>query len=72
MATIEYIPKEGLDKKYDSFWNQTDSCAGFEVSDNCPYRYEEMELVTFTPQECIDKKMVGCDKLVAYTRFNKR
>ena len=23
--------------------------AGFEVSENCPWRYEEMELVTFTP-----------------------
>jgi hypothetical protein len=31
-----------------------------------------MELITFTPQECIDGRIVGCEKLVAYARFNKQ
>jgi len=31
-----------------------------------------MELVTFTPQECMDGRIEGCEQLVSYARFNKR
>ena len=72
MSTIEYVPKMKSTSRVDAVWQQVDSCAGFEIQESCPYRYEEMELVTFTPQECIDKKISGCDKLVSYSRYNKR
>lgn len=58
--------------KAGSYWNQTDSCAGFSVADSCPWRYEEMLLVTYTPIECLDGELTGCDDLVAYARFNIR
>lgn len=31
-----------------------------------------MELVTYTPQECVNSTISGCEYLVAYARFNKR
>lgn len=42
------------------------------MPEDCPYRYEEMELVTFTPIECLDNTVKGCDNVVSYARFNKR
>ena len=53
-------------------WQETADCAGFEVPDDCPWRYEEMELVTFTPEVCLSKDVKGCDHIVPYARFNKR
>lgn len=72
MSTIEYIPAPGYNNRTNAVWEQIDSCAGFEVSDDCPYRYSEMELNTFTPQECISGLIVGCENLVAYARYNKQ
>lgn len=31
-----------------------------------------MDLITFTPLECLNNQVLGCDQLVAYARFNKR
>jgi len=28
------------------------TCSGFDVSPKCEWRYSEMELVTYTPNEC--------------------
>jgi hypothetical protein len=28
-----------------------------------------MEIVSFTPNDCLVNKELGCDKLVAYARF---
>jgi hypothetical protein len=53
MSTIEFIPSRGSNNRTNAVWQQIDSCAGFEVSPDCPYRYSEMELITFTPQECM-------------------
>ena len=53
MGSIEYIPAPGMANRTNAYWEQIDACAGFEVSPDCPYRYSEMELITFTPQECI-------------------
>lgn len=70
MNTIEYIPAPGISNRTNAIWSQIDSCAGFEVSDDCPYRYSEMELITFTPLECQDGSIDGCENLTAYARFN--
>ena len=51
-------------------WHQSEHCAGFNVSDNCPWRYEEMELIRYTPSECLSQgKHMGCEELVTYARF---
>lgn len=49
MGTIPYIPASGKNTSDGAFWSQIDSCAGFEVSPNCPLRYTEMQLITYTP-----------------------
>jgi hypothetical protein len=73
MQTVEMVPKYGNTYNVsdeDPFWRQTDSCAGFAVSDDCPWRFEEMQLVTFTPDVCLSGEIVGCEYLVAYARIN--
>ena len=59
MATIKSIPKPrnpqimSLDpqntdaQENELFWQQNDDCAGFKVSQDCPFRAQEMELVTY-------------------------
>ena len=70
MGNITSIPSE--DNATIPYWTQTDECAGFEVSSDCPWRYEEMDLVTYTPIECVQENITACQFLVAYARFNKR
>ena len=72
MAEIAYIPKADSNSSVDAAWVQKDSCAGFSVSDSCPWRYEEMDLISFIPSECLNFKVEGCDQLVSFARFNKR
>jgi hypothetical protein len=31
------------------YWEHTENCAGFKVSDDCEWRYEEMSLISYTP-----------------------
>ena len=42
-------------------WAQTKECAGFVVSEDCPWRYEEMSLIGYTPAECFEDPSMGCD-----------
>ncbi|CDW71083.1 adenylyl cyclase [Stylonychia lemnae] len=72
MGSIAYVPSQGTNSSVNPIWKQTDACSGFQVSDDCPYRYEEMDLISFIPQQCIDFEIKGCDQLVSYARFNKR
>jgi hypothetical protein len=58
LSDIKSIPSQTGDSTY---WSQTSSCAGFEVNDSCPWRYEELELVTFIPIECTERHLEGCD-----------
>lgn len=50
-------------------WKETASCAGFNVSDDCPWRYNEMELLSYTPPECLEHPELNCANLVSYARF---
>jgi len=51
-------------------WNVHPECSGFTVSSDCPYRYYEMELISYTPEECLEEtKTMGCEELRAYARF---
>lgn len=53
-------------------WRESTNCAGFRVSQNkdCEFRAEEMELITYTPQDCLDGKIENCQNMVAYARLN--
>lgn len=42
------------------------------MSSECIYRAEEMELIAFTPVECIKHENLHCDKLVSYARFQRK
>ena len=45
MASITEIPNIGQtydDMEAPYYWEQTDSCAGFEIKPDCPWRIEEM------------------------------
>ena len=72
METIERIPNpmnQTTGKAEGWYWEQTDSCAGLTVSNDCPWRYEEMSLISYTPQECYDDDSLSCADLVAYARY---
>ena len=51
------------------FWEQIEECSGFEISKDCPWRPEEMSLVTFRPEACESGVIKGCEELVAYARI---
>uniref|UniRef100_A0A0G4H167 Guanylate cyclase domain-containing protein n=1 Tax=Chromera velia CCMP2878 TaxID=1169474 RepID=A0A0G4H167_9ALVE len=47
-------------------WRQNPRCATLDPVD-CPYRDEELDLVSFTPPECLDRE--DCDSVASYARF---
>jgi hypothetical protein len=49
IETIPSIEKYEEDIEKGLYWEQTKECAGFIVSDDCPWRYEEMSLIGYTP-----------------------
>ena len=72
MADIDKIPNEGqtfanMEAPY--YWEQSEKCSGFYISEECPWRPEEMTLVTFRPSACEDGSLKGCEQLVAYVRI---
>ena len=71
MAHIEKIPSKGqkfsnMEEPY--FWEQSAECSGFIISDDCPFRIEEMSLITFRPDACSTGEVQGCEELIAYAR----
>ena len=55
-------------------WTQSPGCAGQIVStrSDCELRVEEMSLVSYSPPECRNGEVKGCDELVLYTRLDLR
>lgn len=72
ITTIKSIPNPNGAPGY--FWKETESCAGFNVSNDCPWRFEEMELIGYTPNECLQNigHLEGCDQMVAYIRIQSQ
>jgi len=70
ITSIKSIPnKLGTPGDY---WQETSPCAGFTVQDDCPWRYEEMSLISFTPQECRKNKEMSCEHLISYIRYQNQ
>jgi hypothetical protein len=58
-------------KEEDIFWKEYPGCSDFIISDSgCDLRISEMEIISFTPFECLDKTIKNCENLTAYARFN--
>jgi hypothetical protein len=80
MASIREIPDSprnhvdrSIGKASGVFWKEEEECAGFVISNkNCHLRVDEMQLVSFLPQECRTGEIKNCEDLVAYARFNTR
>ena len=72
MSNVSSIPQPVGSNSTAPYWSEVPSCAGFQISKDCPYRVEEMYLLTFTPLQCLDTEIVGCERLVSYARFNRR
>ena len=72
MTNITYVPARGSNSSDTAVWRQTDSCAGFTVSEDCPWRSEEVDLITYIPQECLTDYTTGCMQLVSYARVESR
>lgn len=69
MNVIEKVPTRDGKEIY---WEKDPYCSGFKIdNDLCTLRTSEMDLVAYTPSECLLKKY-DCQDLVAYVRFNIR
>ena len=53
-------------------WREDENCAGFNVSDNCLWRFNEMELIQYTPSECLKDPSLSCKQLRAFARYSIR
>mmetsp|Transcript_14383 Transcript_14383/g.13982 ORF Transcript_14383/g.13982 Transcript_14383/m.13982 type:complete len:408 (-) Transcript_14383:505-1728(-) len=70
MDDIKKIPTKN---HTDYFWRANRPCSGFIVSDStCPLRYDEMSLISYSPNECHNGELPNCKNLVAYARFDIR
>lgn len=52
MSEIKNIPRKGNTYSANDpnpYWSQDENCSGFIVGDGCNWRWEEMNLITFTP-----------------------
>lgn len=84
MNNIHFVPKAGItyaevnqafkkEGKLPSemvYWQENDACAGFEVGPNCHLRYDEMQLVTYSPVQCQGQDVRGCEFLISYARVD--
>jgi hypothetical protein len=52
-----------------AMWEESEGCSGFTIGDDCPWRVSEMELVKYTPNECLTNPQFHCQTLQAYARF---
>lgn len=54
MKSIHSVPTRDGNGTY---WTENPNCSGFTISDkDCEFRTSEMELVTYTPKECLNNQ----------------
>ena len=67
IATMKFKP--GGEGEF--FWEEVKNCSGFVVSDkDCHLRIDEMQLVSYQPEQCKSGEYPNCSELVAYARYN--
>lgn len=58
MTSIQSVPTRNFTANY---WEQDPTCSGFVVSNtDCYLRTEEMQLISYTPSQCLDGTIQGC------------
>eukprot|EP01022_Parablepharisma_sp_SALTPOND_P033473 TRINITY_DN88809_c2_g1_i1.p2 TRINITY_DN88809_c2_g1~~TRINITY_DN88809_c2_g1_i1.p2 ORF type:complete len:477 (-),score=30.94 TRINITY_DN88809_c2_g1_i1:799-2229(-) len=71
---IHRVYNDREDGSIEHYWTEDERCSGRIVSkrDECPLRIEEMLLVTYTPEDCLNGKIKGCSDLMVYVRLSIR
>ena len=77
LTWMRAIPLKWLKRNWfieELFWQEDPHCAGYYVDDvwECDLRPKELELLTYTPKQCLDQTIKDCDKLISYTRLSIR
>ena len=56
------------------YWKEDPYCNGFLVDDNpdCDLRPKELKVLTYTPYQCLDGTIDGCDLMVTYVRLSTK
>jgi hypothetical protein len=71
IASINEVPTRYSQDEV--LWSQDPHCSGHRISDKpCQLRVEEMEMVSFRPEECQTGQKVLCGELQVFARFNVR
>ena len=67
---FKWLSREWFDEEL--FWKEDPNCNGFEVDDNpkCDLRPKELNVLTYTPVECLDGTIEGCELMVSYVRIS--
>lgn len=78
---LSAIPLKWLKRNWfhtELYWKEDINCSGFYVDDNpaCDLRPKELELLSYTPQQCLNQELTGyipgCDRLVSYVRLSTK
>lgn len=69
------MPLQWLNRNWfieELYWAEDPNCSGYYVDDDskCDLRPKELELLTYTPKQCLDEKIEGCKRLISYTRLS--
>jgi len=51
-------------------WFEEVDCAGDTVSSECDLRDNEMKLIVYSPETCMNRDTSGCEEMRAYARFD--
>ena len=51
-------------------WDSDPDCSGKSVPSECSLRDQEMKLIIYAPETCIDEDLAGCEEIQAYARFD--
>lgn len=77
LSWFRAIPLQWLKRNWfpeELYWFEDPNCSGFYIDDNpdCDLRPKEMQLNQYTPKQCLDGSISGCDRLISYARINQR
>ena len=69
------IPYKWLKRNWfidELFWLEDPNCSGYHVDDNdaCDLRPKELQLLQYTPKQCVDGTIKDCENLIVYTRLS--
>ena len=51
-------------------WSEESDCAGETITSSCSLRDNEMDLIAYSPETCMNHDTPGCEEMLAYARFD--